>query len=261
MKTATKSHIVEIISKKGSARPVDLAQSLGISPQALHRHLKDLVADGLIEAKGSPPHTSYIIAGKPDFTKALEWFQSSSQPDTASEVCETRNVFAARLNHFIPLEERGLGKEDLPLVIATSGEVGNNSFDHNLGQWKDVPGCWFELQVTRKRLWILIADRGQGIFSSISQVVPNIQNDQIAIEKAFSETISGRAPEKRGNGLKYVRNIVTDSPEKGIACRSGSGLIDFGDFGKDCSSVLIDISDKNSGTITLIAWKLHENRS
>ena len=33
-----------------------------------------------------------------------------------------------------------------------------------------------------------------------------------AVEVAFTEFISGRAPEKRGHGLKLVREVVTDQP-------------------------------------------------
>ena len=259
MKTQTKLHILKIIRKKRSVRPSELAQTLKISPQIIHRHLKTLLADRIIEKKGTPPYTRYMIAGMPDFSKALKWFFSQTAPDEASEVCETRDVFSARLSHFVPLEKRGLLKADISLVVSVSGEIGNNSFDHNLGQWKDVPGCWFEINVTHGKLWILIADRGQGIYRSISQVAVDVENDQSAIELAFSKRISGRAFEKRGNGLKYVKNVIINGSSRGLACRSGNGLITLGDFGQDCTRVLKNIPDANIGTITLIAWVLHEN--
>ena len=33
-----------------------------------------------------------------------------------------------------------------------------------------------------------------------------------AVGVAFTEFISGRAPEKRGNGLKLVREVITEHP-------------------------------------------------
>ena len=144
------------------------------------------------------------------------------------------------------------------MVIAIAGEIGNNSFDHNLGQWKDLPGCWFEIERTRRRLWVLIADRGQGIYHSLVRVYPRIPTEQIAVEKAFHETISGRAPEQRGNGLKFVKKVVTEAGA-GLACRSGSGAVHFGDLGENCFTVLEPVKKQKVGTITLIAWTLNEN--
>ena len=255
MKTSTRYHLVKIIKKNGQTRPAELAKSLQISLQAVHRHLKALVSDGIIESKGRPPSTRYMMAGTADFSRALKWFQSSGTPNLTDEVCETRDIFSARLSRLTLLENQGLSIEDLPLIISTIGEIGNNSFDHNLGQWQDVPGCWFETQVTRQRLWILIADRGQGIFRSLSRVA-SILNEQDAVEKAFKEHISGRAPEKRGNGLKYVTNVIAEKSAAGLACCSGSGQIRFGEFGEACSNVFKSISKSNCGTITVIAWEL-----
>src|SRR3989338_5063337 len=211
MRTETKTQILEIIKKSGPTRPLDLVRLLKISPQAMHRHLRVLVSKGILEPRGKPPSTHYRMADIPDFKSALRWFTSKKAEKTPS-VCETRDLFSARLSHFIPLQKTGLPKEDLPLVISTSGEIGNNSFDHNMGQWKDVPGCWFEIQTTRHRLWVLIADRGQGIYRSISRVVLDIPDEGSAVKMVFEKQISGRAPEKRGNGLKYVKSIITDDP-------------------------------------------------
>ncbi len=255
MKTPTRSYIIEIIKKNGSVRPSELAESLQISPQAIHKHLRALVSAGIIEPKGRPPSTRYLIVGTPDFSRALTWFRATDIPGPSPDVCETRDVFAGRLSRLTLLVNQGLPEEDLPLIISVCGEIGNNSFDHNLGQWQDVPGCWFETQLTHCQLWILIADRGQGIYHSLARVDPNIPSEQIAVEKAFREHISGRAPEQRGNGLKYVANIIFNRPKAGLACRSGNGRICLGERGKDCSTILETFSSPTNGTITLIAWE------
>lgn len=252
MKTETRRQLIEIIENNGPSRPFDLARLLKISPQAVHRHLKFLVSAGILEARGTAPATRYMIADTPDFKPALSWFDSS-KAEQAPSVCETRDLFSARLNHLLQL---GLPNEDLSLVISASGEVGNNSFDHNMGQWKDIPGCWFETQSTRNRLWVLIADRGQGIYRSLSRVIPDMIDEAIVVKKAFEEQLSGRAPEQRGNGLKFVRQLITDTLDRGIACRSGKGSVYYGNFGEDCLNVLQSVPDQDFGTITLMAWPL-----
>ena len=50
-----------------------------------------------------------------------------------------------------------------------------------------------------QELWVCIGDRGQGVRQSLSYVLP-LPDDQTALETAFEKTISGRAPESRGNG-------------------------------------------------------------
>ena len=93
-----------------------------------------------------------------------------------------------------------------PLITAITGEIGNNSFDHNLGNWPDVPGILFAHDLGKKR--IVLADRGQGILKTLKKVRPKLSTHQKALDVAFNEIVSGRAPEYRGNGLKFVKNVV-----------------------------------------------------
>ena len=65
-----------------------------------------------------------------------------------------------------------------------------------------------------------MADRGLGILSTLKRVRPDLISDSRALEVAFTEIISGRAPESRGNGLKFVRKIVSENPI-GLIFRTG----------------------------------------
>ena len=95
------------------------------------------------------------------------------------------------------------------LVSSCVGELGNNSFDHNLGNWPDIPGIFFGYS-TQKR-YIVLADRGQGILTTLQRVRPSLRRHTDALRVAFTEVLTGRSPEHRGNGLKYVRKIVTQN--------------------------------------------------
>ena len=94
--------------------------------------------------------------------------------------------------------------------MAVAGEIGNNSFDHNLGNWPDIPGIFFAYDIHKRS--IVLADRGLGILTTLKRVKPELNNDEKALEVAFTEILSGRAPENRGNGLKFVRKIVAENP-------------------------------------------------
>lgn len=257
MKTSTRAQILKLIEKKGKIGPGDLRLAMNISAQAIHRHLRALTDAGLVEPKGSSPYTQYALAGVPDFDAVAEWVNARVLTESPkSMVCESREVLAARLPRLKSFVNMGLPENVLPMAISTAGEIGNNSFDHNLGQWRDVPGCWFESQVTGKFLWISIADRGQGVLRSLSRVHPEFTDDQTALEAAFERIISGRSPEQRGNGLKFVKNSLSNTPGGGLACISGAGRVHYGEQGDKCLSLLEKYFTRVNGTITFMVWRL-----
>ncbi|MEI6397183.1 MAG: winged helix-turn-helix domain-containing protein, partial [Pseudomonadota bacterium] len=62
MKTETSTKIVSYIKSRGKAGPSELADLLGISPQAVHAQLRKLVQKGIIFRVGAPPNTLYALA-------------------------------------------------------------------------------------------------------------------------------------------------------------------------------------------------------
>lgn len=138
----------------------------------------------------------------------LCWARSPSPTQIPEEwYCQTRDVFAVRLQSFVIRLEKSI-HADAYLLSAVTGEIGNNSFDHNLGNWKDVPGIYFAHDAVKQL--IVLADRGQGILSTIRRVRPDITDDRSALDIAFTKVISGRFPEQRGNGLKFVLEVLRD---------------------------------------------------
>jgi len=47
-----------------------------------------------------------------------------------------------------------------------------------------------------------------GVRQSLQSVLPAIGSDLEAVEIAFTKRISGRSPEQRGNGLKFVSETI-----------------------------------------------------
>lgn len=141
-------------------------------------------------------------------TLSKEWTMAkSSMSISPSLYCETNDTFSARLQSFSIQLERILElKEIFPLIIAIIGEIGNNSYNHNIGNWPDVPGIFFAYNL-EERL-VVLADRGRGILKTLKPVVPGLKTDEEALNIAFTKYISGRAPEDRGNGLKFVKDVV-----------------------------------------------------
>lgn len=167
--------------------------------------------------------------------------------------CQSRDQSAARLpkwlKHFVSF---GLSENSAAIVTAILGELTNNSFDHNLGRWHDPTGCIVTYEKRHDSLLIFVVDRGQGIISSLGSSLKGQFSKIEILKKAFEERISGRAPEKRGNGLKFVAKNIQLS-NNSLFCYSQSASYTIG---QDPNS--IDVSDlpKDFGTLIQIKWSL-----
>lgn len=143
------------------------------------------------------------------FSLAKKWVMSDApQEPEKSFYCPNSSVFQARLNR-MEGELQMAFPDIFSLVTSVAGEIGNNSFDHNLGAWPDINGIFFAYDLS-KRI-IVLADRGLGILQTLKRVRESLESDAEALKMAFTEVITGRVPEHRGNGLKYVRQVVTES--------------------------------------------------
>ena len=134
------------------------------------------------------------------------------------------------------------------LIVAISGEIGNNSFDHNLGNWPDVQGIFFGYDIAKKE--IALADRGLGILTTLQQVRPDLANYKDALQVAFTEVITSRSPEKRGNGLKFVRQVIQESPVS-LRFQSGDAQLKMAQRNPDLQ---IQEAPFVRGCIALINW-------
>jgi DNA-binding transcriptional MerR regulator len=145
------------------------------------------------------------------YATAKKWVSEISPGEPEEPFyCQNSAVFQTKL---IKLQKK-LGnvknlENTFPLIVAIAGEIGNNSFDHNIGHWHDVPGVFFGYDTDRRE--IVLADRGQGILKTLSRIRKDLRSDAEALKVAFTEIVSGRSPEARGNGLKFVRTVISEN--------------------------------------------------
>lgn len=198
----------------------EAAKILGVSIDTLRRWDKSGKFSSIRKPSG---HRYYSLSDVNDylakskiskadlFTLGSHWIsvKKEFEPDNHF-YCSNSAVFLSRItklqNELSKIAEL---ENTFPLVVAIAGEIGDNSFAHNLGKWPDVPGIFFGYDLAKKE--IILADRGQGVLATLKRVKPELKNDAEALCTAFTEIISGRAPEERGNGLKFVRNVVANN--------------------------------------------------
>lgn len=146
------------------------------------------------------------------FSVAKRWATNIS-PEEPEKLfyCPNSSIFQVRLSR-MERELMTTFPDLFSLIVSTADEIGNNSFDHNLGKWPDINGIFFAYDLSKKL--VVLADRGIGILETLSRVKKNLSTHQDALRVAFTEIITGREPEHRGNGLKFVKRVVTEFPIK-----------------------------------------------
>ena len=173
------------------------------------------------------------VMGDNIIMKAWDWAKSINSSEIEDEYyCKTRDVFHGRLSTMVAVlvNSGKIPENDAYMLAAIAGEIGNNSFDHNVGNWTDDAGVFFGYALSaasqKNHLTIVLADRGRGVLETLKRVKPELSNDEDALFVAFNEKISGRAPEPRGNGLKFVKENIKGT-EKHLLFVSGNGKIEI----------------------------------
>lgn len=157
---------------------------------------------------------------------AFEWAKASEPKEPPSDFyCQTSDVWQGRFVKVGPLlVNEKFEQNTVALFTGAIGEVGDNCFTHNAPGWIDIPGCWFEYHLDGAMFSCVIADRGRGILTSLQAARPALANHKDALLVALTERISGRIPEKRGNGLKFVTDALSQLPGGSFLLQSGDAV-------------------------------------
>jgi DNA-binding Lrp family transcriptional regulator/hypoxanthine-guanine phosphoribosyltransferase len=91
MITATRNQILTIIQNKGQSRVHELVRELGISRMAVHKQLKKLCDEGLLEKSGKPPKVYYALASPKYSSEVNE--SSSLMYQAAQDTIEERYLY------------------------------------------------------------------------------------------------------------------------------------------------------------------------
>ena len=154
----------------------------------------------------------------------------------------TRDIFDARLVTYTSRSEKWL-------LGAVIGEIGANTFDHNFSFPPDVPkGFYCDFESVPNH--IFMCDFGAGLKDTLSRVVKNVEDDMQAIQTAFTQAVSGRAPEMRGNGLKFVISSVVEN-KWDFYFQSGSAVCTADGNGYE----FVQSDYNHHGCFCILSWK------
>jgi hypothetical protein len=154
----------------------------------------------------------------------------------------TRDIFSSRIQSYI-IESKKY------LESAIISEIGNNTFDHNFVYSENRPrGVYCNLSYNQE--YAVLADFGRGIRQSLLAVLPEIKTDIEAMEIAFTKRISGRTPEQRGNGLKFVSDTIMQNNWT-LFFQSGTGCCSINKTGLNFFTKEIDLT----GCLAIISFE------
>jgi len=245
----TKEEIINLAKNSGGITAGQIIKTLGKNASGIFRHLSKLIADGQLMKIGKPPKVLYYYLNmkiENEQNVAINWALTGDPKFAESDwLCPTRDVFQARQERLLKLLRSMLPENSLYLLVSAVGEIGNNSFDHNLGNWRDTAGVLFSLD--EKKREIVLADRGQGILATLKRVRPQTVGHAEALTTVFTETISGRYPEQRGNGLKLVKRAVEENNLR-LSFYSGDALCRISGQGMEVVKPSISVP----GTLAII---------
>lgn len=149
--------------------------------------------------------------------------------------CPTKDIFSARLDKFrLIYKGFGLDNTQFQFLTAIVGELGNNVFDHNLGNWPfSLTGAIIlgSFRKDENRVEVVVADPGIGFKQSLKDKNPGIGDQTEAIKLALEKGVSGRIEETRGNGLRYVQEWTICNLNGNLKIQSYDGLVNVSQAG------------------------------
>jgi len=154
--------------------------------------------------------------------------------------CVFRDELDARLNKIQRIFAHfGLNEVERSMATSLVGELGNNVFDHNDGQWPtSVRGAIILAQMNpqKRRVEVVVADPGIGFSGSLKALNPNIASDVDAIKLGLTG-VTGRVGESRGQGLQIVQNWTIEKFAGTVRIHSGRGLVEIDANGQRVETV------------------------
>lgn len=207
----------------------EAAQYLGVSAATLRRwHNNGTFKASFLSPGGYRYYSVSELAKKTKgiFRLAQEWVESAVPFEPEHDFyCSTSDRFKTRHERMAHAIDAHTSWQSIgSLISSAAGEIGNNSFDHNLGNWPDVPGTFFAYDLGKRV--IVLADRGVGVLATLRLIRPSLATDEEAVHVAFTEILTSRATEHRGNGLKFVKEALTQAGAD-LLFQSGNAILEI----------------------------------
>lgn len=192
MATSSRERILAFLMKRRTATGPQIAEHLGISRQAVNKHLRTLIAEGTVTKSGSTRSAAYAHSrsGRP-----------AAEPETVSREYPLEALAEDRV--LSSLEDRlQLSRKLAPAALAIARysftKILNNAIDHSRS-----PRCAVRMEVDSYDFRFRVRDFGIGIFESIRTKF-NLADEEVALERLLKGETTTMAERHSGEGIFFI---------------------------------------------------------
>jgi len=196
----TRDLILRMIERRGRVAASDLIEKLGISRQAINRHLNNLIRDGEIIRWGRSKITTVYLLNDPKIIKKFvgieHKFKKRFKRDALSEesALEEIRTSVSSLN--------SLSQSDGDALHYAFTEMLNNAIDHSGSRFVDV-----DLRMNETRIVVEIRDWGIGAFENIRSK-KSLDNEMDAIQDLLKGKQTTAPKYHSGEGIFFTSKLV-----------------------------------------------------
>jgi biotin operon repressor/anti-sigma regulatory factor (Ser/Thr protein kinase) len=188
----TRQEILRLLKELGEASGVRMAAALGLSRQAVNRHLARLIDEGKLVMTGRTRGAAYRLATRRGSQRPPAAFRGV-YPLAGLQEDAVVSEASLRLNL-----RKALSAETQRIFAYALSEMLNNASEHSAS-----PTCLVEVRLMTRELQAVVRDQGVGVFHSIAKRM-QLRDESDAI----GELLKGKAttsPERHsGEGIFFT---------------------------------------------------------
>jgi biotin operon repressor/anti-sigma regulatory factor (Ser/Thr protein kinase) len=211
-----KENILKYLSKHQIVSGQELSEYLGVSRQAVNKHLKELIQDGEVVKEGSTRGATYKLRGKSGKGKSTGKFEKTYNLKDLEEDSVFKEV-----NIFLNLEKE-LNSYALAVVRYSFTEILNNAIDHSLSA-----RCSVRVGFDSYNFYFRIRDFGIGVFYSIFSKF-DLTDESAAVGELIKGKTTTMAERHTGEGIFFTSKAADK-----LSLRSHKTDLFFDNFKKD----------------------------
>jgi DNA-binding MarR family transcriptional regulator len=232
--------ILARLKRKPDANSAELCELLGVTRQALSRHLKKLLREGRIAKTGSTKSARYRLASR----------RTQPATDTVEKICRLRGLEEDAVYRELSLRlnlERRLNEATRKIASYAFSEMLNNAIEHSRSE-----RCLVQASVDAYDFAFHIRDFGIGIFQSIQRKF-EFPDEHAAVAELLKGKTTTMEKRHSGEGIFF-----TSKAADRISFRSHRTTLVFDNLKRD---VVVEEGRFQSGTDVQFAVSRRSKRN
>lgn len=192
MELTRRERILHCLKRRKSVTSAELADLLGVTRQAIHKHLRSMIIDGVVVKRGSTRSAVYLHSKKgaePEATRSL------TRTYQISSLAEDRAF--DEMSQSIGLG-RAMGSRAMKILRYAFTEILNNAINHSRSA-----RCLVRLEIDSSECSFMIRDLGIGIYESVRSKF-NLPDEQAALRELLKGKVTTMKERHSGVGIFFV---------------------------------------------------------